>query len=84
MLTLNLSEIPIKGFKNIEFDVQLTHDQEVVIIHDETIYRTSNGKGKVNDKNLDELSTYDFGSWFSSKFNNTRIPKFSKVLVYSF
>ena len=69
-----------KGFKYIEFDVQLTHDKEVVIIHDETIDRTSNGTGKVNDKNIDELSTYDFGSWFSSEFKQTMIPKFSKVL----
>ena len=69
-----------KGCKYIEFDVQLTHDKEVVIIHDETIDRTSNGTGKVNDKNIDELSTYDFGSWFSSEFKQTMIPKFSKVL----
>ena len=68
------------GCKYIEFDVQLTHDQEVVIIHDETIDRTSNGTGRVNDKNFDELSTYDFGSWFSSEFKNARIPEFSRVL----
>ena len=79
--TYNSFDLAIsKGCKYIEFDVQLTHDQEVVIIHDDTIDRTSNGSGRVNDKNLEELSTYDYGSWFSSEFKGSRIPKFSKVL----
>ena len=44
----------------IELDVHLTKDQEVVIIHDERIDRTSNGQGYVKDKTLKELKTFAF------------------------
>lgn len=44
----------------IEFDVQLTKDNKIVVIHDETIDRTSNGKGNVSDFTLKELRSFDF------------------------
>lgn len=44
----------------IELDVHLTKDQEVVIIHDERIDRTSNGQGYVKDRTLQELKTFAF------------------------
>ncbi|MAU24357.1 glycerophosphodiester phosphodiesterase family protein [Chloroflexi bacterium] len=68
------------GINYIEFDVQLTKDKEVVIIHDETIDRTSNGFGEVKEKTMNELLDLDFGSWFSEKYKNTKIPQFSKLL----
>ena len=43
------------GSKYIEFDDHLSKDNEVVIIHDATVDRTSNGEGKVKSKSLDEL-----------------------------
>lgn len=69
-----------KGIKHVEFDVHLTKDNKVVIIHDETIDRTSNGFGKVREKNLDELLSLDYGGWFSPKYEDSKIPEFSKVL----
>ena len=45
----------IKGIKGIELDVQLTKDNELVVIHDETVDRTTNGTGKVCDYTLQEL-----------------------------
>ena len=42
------------GVDGIELDVQLTKDGEVVIIHDETIDRTTNGKGYVVDYTYEE------------------------------
>ena len=44
----------------IELDVQLTKDKELVVIHDETIDRTSNGKGYVKDYTLEELKKLNF------------------------
>ena len=41
----------------IEFDVKLTADKQVVVIHDQTVDRTTNGKGKVNKLNLSEIKT---------------------------
>jgi glycerophosphoryl diester phosphodiesterase len=68
------------GIEHIEFDVQLTKDNEVVIIHDDTVDRTSNGSGYVSEKNLKELKNLDFGSWFSGKFKCIKIPTFEELL----
>lgn len=72
-----VANIPIYG---VEFDVHLTKDGEMVIIHDERIDRTSNGKGYVKDMTLEELRQYDFGSWFDKKFEGEKIPTLSEVL----
>ncbi len=71
------ANLPIFG---VEFDVHLTKDGELVVIHDEKINRTSNGKGYIKDFTLAELKTYDFGSWFSHKFKEEKIPSLSEVL----
>ncbi|MBO1910381.1 hypothetical protein J4G37_37050, partial [Microvirga sp. 3-52] len=74
---LDASKLPIHG---IEFDVHMTKDGELVIIHDEKIDRTSNGKGYVKDMTLAELRNYDFGSWFSPQFKGEHIPTLYEVL----
>lgn len=71
------ARLPIEG---VEFDVHLTKDGEVVVIHDEKINRTSNGKGLVQDMTLAELKQYDFGSWFSEEFRGETIPTLQEVL----
>jgi len=58
----------------IEVDVHQTKDGKVVIMHDRTIDRTTNGKGKIKDYTYAELEKFDAGSWFSDKFKNERIP----------
>lgn len=64
----------------VELDVHLTKDREVVVIHDEKINRTSNGKGYVKDMTLKELRKFDFGSWFHPKFHGEKIPTLAEVL----
>ena len=49
------------GADMIELDVHLTKDRQVVVIHDDTIDRTSDGSGYVKDYTLEELKTFDFG-----------------------
>ncbi|KOS63082.1 glycerophosphodiester phosphodiesterase [Lysinibacillus agricola] len=71
------SKLPITG---IELDVHLTADRELVVIHDETIDRTSNGSGYVKDYTLQELRAFDFGSWFSSEFEDESIPTLGDIL----
>lgn len=58
----------------IEFDVQLTKDGQVVIIHDETIDRTSNGSGRVCDYTYNELLKYDFSDKYVGEFGKMKIP----------
>lgn len=71
------ARLPIFG---VEFDVHMTKDEELVIIHDEKINRTSNGKGFVKDMTLAELKTYDFGYWYSKEFKGETIPTLYEVL----
>lgn len=65
----------------VEFDVHLTKDHELVVIHDESIDRTSNGTGFIKDLTLDELRTFDFGSWFDPQFAEQKIPTLAEVLA---
>ena len=68
------------GVHGVEFDVHLTKDGELVVIHDERIDRTSNGTGFVKDLTLAELKAFDFGSWFSPDFKGQTIPTLHEVL----
>ena len=75
------ARLPIYG---VEFDVHLTKDGELVVIHDETIDRTSDGKGFVKDMTLAELRAFDFGGWFSDEFRGEPIPTLQEVLEVFF
>ena len=67
----------------IELDVQLTSDGKLVVFHDLTIDRTTDGKGKLSGYTYDELQKYSAGSWFSSggEFDDARIMLLSDVLA---
>lgn len=56
------------GADMIELDCQMTRDGAVVVIHDETLDRTTNGKGRVRDHTLRELKALDAGRWFGPEF----------------
>ncbi len=51
----------------LETDIRITKDGIPVIFHDETLDRTTNGKGKISDYNLDELMEFDLGYWHFNK-----------------
>lgn len=74
-----------KGFEMkadyIELDVQMTKDGELVVIHDTTVDRTTNGTGKVSDLTLEEIRQLDAGSWFSEDYAGEKIPTFEEVLT---
>ncbi|EJP6472893.1 glycerophosphodiester phosphodiesterase [Clostridium botulinum] len=64
----------------IELDVHLSKDGRIVIIHDEKVDRTTNGKGEVKDFTLDELKKLDAGFWFSDEYEGERIPTLEELL----
>ena len=68
------------GVDFIEMDVQMTKDGQLVVIHDPTVNRTTNGKGKVKDFTLKEIQALDAGSWFDPKFTGEKIPSLSEFL----
>ena len=64
----------------LEFDVRFTADREMVVIHDATVDRTTNGTGEVADMSLSELRNLDAGSWFSPRFTGERVPTLAELL----
>lgn len=69
------------GIHCMENDIQLSKDNEIVILHDKTIDRTSNGQGAARDLTLKEMQKFDFGSWFDPKFHEERIPTLKQFLT---
>jgi glycerophosphoryl diester phosphodiesterase len=67
------------GVDMLEFDLRLTKDKEVVVIHDDTLDRTTNGTGKVGDYPLSELKQLDAGGWFRNVFEGLKIPTFQEL-----
>lgn len=70
----------IDGCDGFEFDVQQTKDGKLVVFHDWTLERTSNGKGYVREHTLDELKELDAGSWFGEEFKGEKIPTLEETL----
>jgi len=73
-----------KGFESkadfIELDVTMTKDGVLIVIHDDTVNRTTNGTGKVVDLTYDYISRLDAGSWFSPEFAGEHVPTLGEVL----
>lgn len=68
------------GADGVEFDVQMTKDGEVVVIHDELIDRTMNGRGLVKNYTLKELKKMNVGEYLDPKFIEEQIPTLAEVL----
>ena len=68
------------GLKWIEIDIQPTKDGQLVVIHDHTIDRCSNGSGRVDSFTLAELQQFDFGAWYHDDFAGEPILTFSELL----
>lgn len=68
------------GADGVEFDVQLTKDGEVVVIHDETIDRVSTGNGMVKDYTLQELRYFNFNKRGISEPKYMPVPTLDDVL----
>ncbi|MGB1925762.1 MAG: glycerophosphodiester phosphodiesterase [Rubripirellula sp.] len=69
------------GVHMIEFDVAMTKDKKLVLMHDATIDRTTNGSGKVSDHTLAELKALDAGVYKGEQFAGTKIPTLSETLA---
>jgi len=69
-----------KGVDGVEFDVQMTKDDQLVIIHDEKVDRTTNAKGYVKDFTLKEIKALDVGITFSEKYKGEKILTLEETL----
>ncbi len=69
------------GARSIEIDITPTADGHLVLHHDDSLARCSNGTGYVADHTLAELSTLDSGSWFAPEFAGEKIISFEQCLA---
>ncbi|MGD2252046.1 MAG: glycerophosphodiester phosphodiesterase family protein [Anaerolineales bacterium] len=67
------------GADAIELDTKLTADGEVVVIHDQTLDRTTSGRGRVAAHTLDQIKALDAGSHFRQQFKCERVPTLREV-----
>jgi glycerophosphoryl diester phosphodiesterase len=82
--TLAAFELAVQqGADGIELDVRLCRTGEWVVIHDVRLNRTTNGRGFVRSKSIDELRDLDAGSSFHPQFANERIPTLADVLDWA-
>jgi glycerophosphoryl diester phosphodiesterase len=68
------------GVQMIELDVALSRDRKLVVIHDATLERTTNGEGAVKEHTLAQLKQLDAGGWFHPRFAGEHLPELSEVL----
>ncbi len=68
------------GADALELDLHLTRDNELVVIHDDTLDRTTDGLGPVYERSLEELKRLDAGRWFGEGFAGERVPTLAEVL----
>ncbi|WP_368913032.1 glycerophosphodiester phosphodiesterase [Providencia stuartii] len=67
------------GHTMIEFDAKLSHDDQIFLLHDDTLERTSDGHGIAGELNWEQLSNIDAGSWYGPEFAKERLPLLSEV-----
>lgn len=68
------------GADGLEFDLRATLDEVVVLLHDETLDRTTTGNGPLRSLPLAELRSLDAGGWFSPDFAGEKVPDLQQVL----
>lgn len=69
------------GITWMEFDLQVTSDNHLVVMHDKTVDRTTNGTGLVSDLTLEQVKNLDAGSHLDSQFSGEQVPTFEEVVT---
>jgi len=71
------------GADGVEFDVMLCADGEVVVMHDFSVERTTDGRGLVKELSLAQLRSLDAGAWFGPQFAGERVPTLREVAEWA-
>jgi glycerophosphoryl diester phosphodiesterase len=66
-----------------EIDCLLTEDGEIVLMHDQTLDRTTNGTGLVSSQSLADIRKLDAGSWFDGRFGGERVPTLTEAIEFA-
>ena len=68
------------GVDEIELDLYLTKDDHLIIMHDSTVDRTTDGTGAISDLTLAEIKALDAGGVFGEQFRGERVPTWEEAL----
>ncbi len=69
------------GADAIETDIQATQDGELILFHDHTLDRTTNGQGKVSQSLYSQIEQLDAGSWFDVAYRGAKVPLLQDTLL---
>ncbi len=67
------------GADGIELDVKITRESRVIVLHDQTLQRTTTGSGNFKKFSFDDMRKLDAGSWFSPEYAQEKIPTLEEV-----
>lgn len=70
-----------EGADGIELDIHLSADGKLIVIHDDTVDRTTDGSGEVWKMTAEELRKLDAGAWFDERFRGERLPLLEEVFA---
>lgn len=70
------------GADACEFDVQISKDGTLIVMHDDSVDRTTNGEGKISKLTDEYLRTLDAGSWKGQEFKGEKIPTLEETLIF--
>ena len=68
------------GVDEIEFDLRMTRDGHLVVMHDATVDRTTDGTGAIGELTLTEIRALDAGKVFGERFRGERVPTWEEAL----
>jgi glycerophosphoryl diester phosphodiesterase len=68
------------GAEWVELDVALSADGQLLVIHDDSVDRTTNGKGGLGALTAADIAALDAGSWFDPKFAAENVPTLDEVI----
>ncbi len=71
------------GAEFVECDVHLSKDNEVIVMHDERVDRTTNGIGLIKNLRLAQIKKLDAGLWYSKKFKGEKVPTLRELLAWA-
>ncbi|ARP88641.1 glycerophosphodiester phosphodiesterase [Bordetella genomosp. 9] len=71
------------GFRMFEYDVKLSKDDVLILLHDDDVDRTTDGKGPARNMTYAELARLDAGAWHSPAYAGARIPTLEEVARYT-
>jgi glycerophosphoryl diester phosphodiesterase len=67
------------GYRMVEFDAKLSADNQLFLLHDDTLERTTNGHGNAAERLWEQLAALDAGAWFGPEFAGTHLPTLAEA-----